>query len=114
MFIRIGRFGADQKILDRAREARKERLERTGGRDAAGFPPEIATTRPEKGGDKGMIRVTRLNGEILYLNLIQIQGMESIPETKIKMMNGDYYLVKDTPESVIEQIRTFFGGCLTI
>lgn len=41
-----------------------------------------------------MIKVIRLNGEILYLNLFQIEYMESIPETKIKMMNGNYYLVK--------------------
>ena len=53
-----------------------------------------------------MIRVTRLNGELLFLNILQIETMESIPETKIKMMNGDYYLVKDTAESVMEQVRT--------
>ena len=37
-----------------------------------------------------MIKVIRLNGEILYLNLFQIEYMESIPETKIKMMNVNY------------------------
>ncbi|MCI9146924.1 MAG: flagellar FlbD family protein [Hungatella sp.] len=54
-----------------------------------------------------MIKVTRLSGEVLYLNIFQIESMESIPETKIKMMNGYYFLVKDSADSVIEQIRAF-------
>ncbi len=59
-----------------------------------------------------MIKVTRLSGEVLYLNIFQIESMESIPETKIKMMNGYYFLVKDSAESVLEQIRTFISGCM--
>ncbi|MCI8430129.1 MAG: flagellar FlbD family protein [Lachnospiraceae bacterium] len=59
-----------------------------------------------------MIRVTRLSGEVLYLNVLQIESMETIPETKIKMMNGYYYLVKDTAESVVEQLRTFYHSCI--
>ena len=43
-----------------------------------------------------MICVERLNGEILYLNWLQVELIEQIPETKIRMMNGDYYLVKDS------------------
>lgn len=57
-----------------------------------------------------MIKVTRLSGEVLYLNIFQIESMESIPETKIKMMNGYYFLVKDSADSVLEQIRAFFKG----
>lgn len=60
-----------------------------------------------------MINVTRLNGERIYLNYIQIEYIESIPETKIKMTNGDYYLVKDTVESILEQIRVFVCDCVT-
>ncbi len=59
-----------------------------------------------------MIRVTRLSGEVLYLNILQIESMESIPETKIKMMNGYYYLVKDTADSVVEQLRAFYQSCI--
>jgi len=40
-----------------------------------------------------MIKVTRLNGEILYLNYFQIEYIETIPETKIKLVGGNYYLV---------------------
>lgn len=52
-----------------------------------------------------MVKVTRLNGQEVYLNYLQIELMESIPETKIKMMNGNYYLVKDSVESVYQQVR---------
>lgn len=60
-----------------------------------------------------MIKVIRLNGESIYLNYIQIEYIESIPETKVKMSNGDYYLVKDTVESILEQIKVFVRNCVT-
>ena len=60
-----------------------------------------------------MIKVIRLNGEIIYLNLFQIEYMESIPETKIKMMNGNYYLVKDTVDSIIKQEAGFLNNCIS-
>ena len=60
-----------------------------------------------------MIKVIRLNGEILYLNLFQIEYMESIPETTIKMMNGNYYLVKDTVDSIIKQEAGFLNNCIS-
>lgn len=65
-------------------------------------------------GGKSMIRVTRLNGEVLYLNVLQIESMESIPETKIKMMNGGYFLVKDSADSVLAQVRAFINSCITM
>lgn len=60
-----------------------------------------------------MIKVTRLNGEILYLNYFQIEYIETIPETKIKLKSGNFYLVKDTAESVAEQVRIFLSDCIT-
>ena len=60
-----------------------------------------------------MIKVIRLNGELLFLNLFQIEYMESIPETKIKMMNGNYYLVKDTVDSIIKQEAGFLNNCIS-
>ena len=38
--------------------------------------------------------------------------MESIPETKVKMMNGDYFLVQDSAESILDQIRAFVKSCI--
>ena len=61
-----------------------------------------------------MICVERLNGEILYLNWLQVELIEQIPETKIRMMNGDYYLVKDSVESIKDQVTGFFQRCVSI
>ncbi len=69
----------------------------------------------ESPGERGyMIKVVRLNGELLYLNLFQIEYMESIPETKIRMMNGNYYLVKDTVDSIMRQAEGFLNNCIKI
>ena len=38
--------------------------------------------------------------------------MESIPETKIRMMNGNYYLVKESVEKVREQAEIFLSRCM--
>ena len=61
-----------------------------------------------------MICVERLNGEILYLNWLQVELIEQIPETKIRMMNGDYYLVKDSVESIKDQVTGCFQRCVSI
>ncbi len=58
-----------------------------------------------------MITVIRLNGEALLLNFFQIESVEMIPETKIKMMNGTFYLVKDSTESIILQVKEFMKDC---
>ena len=59
-----------------------------------------------------MICVTRLNGEVLYLNWLQVEYVERIPETKIRMMNGAYYLVKDSVEELQKQIESFLSRCM--
>ncbi len=61
-----------------------------------------------------MICVTRLNGEKIYLNWLQVEYLEEIPETKIRMMNGDYYLVKDSIESIRIQVEDFMDRCLHV
>lgn len=105
------RRSADQRIMDRAREARMNRIAGKGLKENYDIPRE-EIIRDEKGGRREMIKVTRLNGEILYLNVFQIESMETIPETKIRMMNGDYFLVKDSEDSVLEQIKAFINSCV--
>ena len=61
---------------------------------------------------KKMIKMTRLSGEVIYLNYIQIQYLESIPETKVMMVNGDYYLVKDSVEEILQQVKVFLHACV--
>lgn len=60
-----------------------------------------------------MIKLTRLNGEVIYLNYLQVQYMESIPETKVKMVNGDYYLVKDKPEEICAQVAALLHSAVS-
>ena len=60
-----------------------------------------------------MIRVTGLDGTTWYLNYFQILCIEQIPETKIMLNNKQYYLVKDSVESIQEQIVAFLHSCVS-
>ena len=54
-----------------------------------------------------MIRLTKLNREPFLLNHMQIETIEMIPETKIIMMNHDYYIVRNTMEEIIQKIAEY-------
>ncbi len=58
-----------------------------------------------KGND--MIVLQKMNGERFVLNHNQIEYIELIPESKIVMMNRDYYIVKDTVEEIIHKIAEY-------
>lgn len=68
----------------------------------------------KKKGDTDMIRLTGLDGSILYINYFQIMFIELIPETKVVLTNGRYYLVKDSIEAVQKKIEAFIHGCITL
>ncbi|MCI8402939.1 MAG: flagellar FlbD family protein [Lachnospiraceae bacterium] len=61
-----------------------------------------------------MIKLIGLDGSIFYVNYFQILCIELIPETKVLLTNGRYYLVKDSIESVQKKIETFLHGCITL
>ncbi len=54
-----------------------------------------------------MILLTKRNNEKFLLNYLQIQCIEMIPETKIVMMNHDYFLVCETIEEIIAKIAEY-------
>lgn len=54
-----------------------------------------------------MIELTKLNGNTLALNTDQIESIEMIPETKIMMMNGRYYIVQESVQEIIDRIADF-------
>ncbi len=60
-----------------------------------------------------MIELTKLNGEPILINAMQIEYVESIPESKVIMMNGKFHIVLEEPEEikrrVIEFIRTSYA-----
>ena len=102
----------NQKMADRRREVYKERISGERRRERYNLSSRVEVKEQElEKGVRGMIKVTRLNDEILYLNIFQIESIETIPEIKIKMMNGYYYLVKDSEDSILEQMKGFFRSC---
>ena len=54
-----------------------------------------------------MIQLTKRNGERFLLNHQQIQCIEMIPESKVVMMNRDYFIVKESPEQIIRRITEY-------
>lgn len=110
--MRLKRQNENQKIMDRARKARRERISGERSRERRGYSSGDAENQVGDKEGKGMVKVVRLNGEEIYLNMLQIESMELIPETKVKMMNGDYYLVRDSADSIMDQIRAFIKSCV--
>jgi len=54
-----------------------------------------------------MIVLTKRNNERFLVNHNQIETIEMIPESKIVMMNRDYFIVKETPEEIIQKIQEY-------
>ena len=54
-----------------------------------------------------MIVLTKMNHERFLINHLQIECIEVIPESKIVMMNHDYYLVRKTPDEIIAKIAQY-------
>jgi flagellar protein FlbD len=51
-----------------------------------------------------MIKVTRLNGREFYINPHQIEVIEATPDTIIRLLTGQKYVVKETVEEVVEEV----------
>ncbi|MCI9490144.1 flagellar FlbD family protein [Lachnospiraceae bacterium 48-42] len=56
-----------------------------------------------------MIVLTKLNNQQVLLNSSQIEAVELIPESKVVMMNGKFYLVKESAEEIIEKTIEYNG-----
>ena len=55
-----------------------------------------------------MIELTKLNGETILINALQIEMVESIPESKITMMNGIFHIVTEDRAEVQRKAVEFF------
>lgn len=51
-----------------------------------------------------MIKLTKINGELILVNPGQIEYIEVIPESKIIMMNGRYHLVREDADEIIRRV----------
>ena len=54
-----------------------------------------------------MIMLTKRSKERFMVNHNQIECIEMIPESKIVMMNHDYYIVMESPEGIIKKITQY-------
>ncbi|SHJ30757.1 flagellar FlbD family protein [Parasporobacterium paucivorans] len=54
-----------------------------------------------------MIRLTRLNNQEIVINSAQIECIEVIPESKIIMMNGKFYIVQESIREIIEKTKEY-------
>lgn len=54
-----------------------------------------------------MIKLTGMNGKEFVLNDGQIEKIEEVPETVITLVNGNKYIVEESPDEVIEKAINF-------
>jgi flagellar protein FlbD len=54
-----------------------------------------------------VIRLTRLNGEEFVINCVQIERIESIPESNVILVNGKHYVVQESVEEIISRTVDF-------
>ena len=59
-----------------------------------------------------MIRVTRLNGEQFALNPDLIERVEAHPDTVVTLAHGTRYVVTETVDEVLLEIREYRAGIL--
>ena len=50
-----------------------------------------------------MILLTKLNGEQFVINSDQIQMIELIPESKIVLMNQEFFIVREGPQEIMDK-----------
>jgi flagellar protein FlbD len=90
-----------------------------GSRKAAGEPKRTVQApplRPPPGPieqeDRSVIRVTRLNGERFALNPDLIERVEGHPDTVAFLVDGTKYVVKESVDEVLDEIREYRAGIL--
>lgn len=61
-----------------------------------------------------MIMLTKTSGERFLVNHLQIECIELIPETKIVMMNRDFYLVLESVQDITSKIADYNAKVMDI
>lgn len=61
-----------------------------------------------------MIILTKLNGKEILVNSDQIEYIETIPESKIVMMNSEYLLVTESKDTILKRIVEFKKNCYSM
>ena len=55
-----------------------------------------------------MIRVTKLNGEVFYVNPYEIEFLEETPDTVISLKTGKKVLVAEKADTIISEMIEFY------
>jgi flagellar protein FlbD len=50
-----------------------------------------------------MIVVSRLNGSTIVLNAELIKMIEAVPDTRITLVTGDHYIVRESVEELVKR-----------
>src|SRR5689334_19173401 len=85
---------------------------RSGWRRRPPRPPWAAPAHPHSEEDRAVIRVTRLNGERFALNPDLIERVEGHPDTVAFLVDGTKYVVRETVDEVLQEIREYRAGIL--
>src|SRR4051794_18659653 len=67
---------------------------------------------PTEQEDPPVIRVTRLNGEKFALNPDLIERVEAHPDTVAFLVDGTKYVVRESVDEVLQEIREYRSGIL--
>ena len=67
---------------------------------------------PTEQEDRPVIRVTRLNGERFALNPDLIERVEAHPDTVAFLVDGTKYVVKESVDEVLQEIREYRASIL--
>jgi len=54
-----------------------------------------------------MISLHRLSGEPFVLNADWIKTVESAPDTRIVLLNGDLFLVRESTDEVVAKVKAY-------
>lgn len=55
-----------------------------------------------------MIKVTKLNGEVFYVNPYEIEFIEETPDTVVSLKSGKKILVSEKADEVIDKMVEFY------
>jgi flagellar protein FlbD len=54
-----------------------------------------------------MIKVTRFNREVVYVNPDLIEYLETTPDTVISLTTGEKFMVLETPDQIVDLVVAF-------
>lgn len=61
-----------------------------------------------------MVKLTKLNGEQIIINSSQIESIEVIPESKIILINKNFYIVKENTDDIIKKVIEYSAKVHTL